>query len=492
MVGMDPIPTMTLSIRVGGPLATTRAEAASLLQLIRDVGRSRVTSFNLLVFVDCLVVLDILTKWGRCDYYPRPKEIVHFNVIYQLLVELRRWPGQVRLVKVKSHSGCLLNERADEEAERGRTGSQPEICPGPQKYGALLLRIRQSTRALAEACGQQLPRDSAPNVSLIKKVILVNTLRAVQKRSTVFVKDLLHRMDGATVSSIVKRCGPAEYRVWLRCKMGIYPIQTYLHRVGLAPTQFCPHCMTASPETLAHFACVCPQFREALTSAHNQVSKAITSFLTPLVGPQWKIYEESPMSRMGLILRPVSVVRAAQSLDQNPDPGDSLETMRDLGRWQPDWVFVSAQYKRIALVDLCRSANGLSNQLTAAGSRKQLKFSPLVEALSHYLDNGWVVHVFPWVVGIRGLIDPRHINALLEFLAIHKRHWQTAAEKTVLASVRALYFMHQVRFGGSQHRQLAGQMWCSSDSSGEDDDDLDELVAQATRKRKPVTASVRT
>ena len=103
-----------------------------------------------------------------------------------------------------------------------------------------------------------------------------------------------------------------------------------------------------------------------------------------------------------------------------------------------------------------------------------------------------MVHVFPWVVGIRGLIDPRHINALLEFLAIHTRHWQTAAEKTVLASVRALYFMHQVRFGGSQHRQLAGQMWCSSDSSGEDDDDLDELVAQATRKRKPVTASVRT
>jgi hypothetical protein len=194
---------------------------------------------------------------------------------------------------------------------------------------------------------------------------------------------------------------------------------------------------------------------------------------------------------MGLIMRPVSVVRVAQALDQNPDPGDSLDTMRDLGRWQLDWVFVSAQHKGLALVDLCRSADDLPDQLTAAGARKQRKYSPLVEALSHYSDNGWVVHTFPWVVGVRGLIDPRHINALLEFLAIHKRHWQTAAEKTVLASVRALYFMHRVRFGGSQGRQLAGQMWCSLDSSGEDDDDLDELVAQATRKRKPVTASVR-
>lgn len=129
VVGWDPIPIMTLLIRVGGPLATTRAEAASLLQLIRDVvGRSRGTSFNLLIFIDCLVVLDILIKWGLSDYYPRPKEIVHFDVIYQLLVEPSLWSGTARLVKVKSHSGCLLNERAGEEAERGRTDERPEIC----------------------------------------------------------------------------------------------------------------------------------------------------------------------------------------------------------------------------------------------------------------------------------------------------------------------------------------------------------------------------
>jgi hypothetical protein len=40
VVEVDPIPTKTLSIRVGGPLDTTRAEAGSLLQLKRDVGRS--------------------------------------------------------------------------------------------------------------------------------------------------------------------------------------------------------------------------------------------------------------------------------------------------------------------------------------------------------------------------------------------------------------------------------------------------------------------
>jgi hypothetical protein len=99
------------------------------------------------------------------------------------------------------------------------------------------------------------------------------------------------------------------------------------------------------------------------------------------------------------------------TLGQNPDPGESPETMRDLGRWQPDWVFVSSQHKRIALVDLCRSADGLPNQVTTAGTWKQYKNSPLLKALIYYSDNGWVAHIFPWVVGMRDLIDTQETLA---------------------------------------------------------------------------------
>jgi hypothetical protein len=56
---------------------------------------------------------------------------------------------------------------------------------------------------------------SARNVSLIKRVILVNTLRTVRMRSTIFVDDLLHHPDSATESGIVKCCGSAEYHVLL-------------------------------------------------------------------------------------------------------------------------------------------------------------------------------------------------------------------------------------------------------------------------------------
>ena len=66
------------------------------------------------------VILDILRKWGGSEFHPDPKEIIHFTVMYPLIEELRQWTGIITLLKVKSHTGCLLNERADEQAELGR------------------------------------------------------------------------------------------------------------------------------------------------------------------------------------------------------------------------------------------------------------------------------------------------------------------------------------------------------------------------------------
>ena len=247
---------MTFHARVGGPLATTRAEAASMLKLLQDVRMSRGHGVNILVFVDCLVVLDILSKWGRTDFYPDPKEVVHFDVIRHLLMELRQWSGNVTLVKIKSHTGCLMNERADAQAELGRKATGPEICPGPQKYGSFWLRVRPAARKLAESSGKPLPRDSAPNRSLLEKTSISNTLRAVRKRSTVFSTDLHQRREGATLSKVIRRCTPAEYRTWLKCMTGTYPVHAYLNRIGIAKSPICPYCPSAVPETLTHFACV--------------------------------------------------------------------------------------------------------------------------------------------------------------------------------------------------------------------------------------------
>ena len=301
-----------------------------------------------------------MRKWGRSDYHPGPKEIIHFTVLRPLLEELRQWCGTVTLVKVKSHTGCLLNELADEHAELGRANEGSEICPGPQKYGSFWLRVSQQVREYAANCGVQLPRDSAPNRSLLEKVANFNTLRAVKKRSTPFVTDLLQHKEGATVSKIIQRCTPAEYLVWLRCMTGIYLVQTYLKRIGVSKSPTCLHCSEGVPETLTHFACVCPKFREARTSAHNQVRTAITLLLHSILGPEWELFEETPVVRTGLTLR------------SNPQA-----TADQLGHRQPDWIAISAVQKRIAIMDLCHPSDVLPTQLLAAALRKQHAYNPL-------------------------------------------------------------------------------------------------------------------
>jgi ribonuclease HI len=182
-LGIQKEPLMTYSVSVGGPLAPLRAEAASLFQLLRRVRERFPSHVNLLVFIDCLVLLDILLKWGRSDFQPQPRDIVHFDVLVPLLSELRSWPGTVVLMKVKSHAGCLLNERADALADLGALSEEEQIFPGPSKYGTLWLRARASwrDRVRSEQLHHVLPRDSAPNKSILKQIITVNLFRAMAK-----------------------------------------------------------------------------------------------------------------------------------------------------------------------------------------------------------------------------------------------------------------------------------------------------------------------
>ena len=83
----------------------------------------------LLVFIDSLVLLDILQKWEKASFNSRPHDILHFDV-FPLLNVLRHWQYPVLLVKVKSHTGCLMTERADKQAELGT--SNPLFSTGQQ------------------------------------------------------------------------------------------------------------------------------------------------------------------------------------------------------------------------------------------------------------------------------------------------------------------------------------------------------------------------
>ncbi len=166
-------------------------------------------------------------------------------------------------------------------------------------------------------------------------------------------------------------------------------------------------------------------------SAHNQVRDAIASFPTATLRLEWTLFEETHVAKTGALI------------DDDVDR---------LGRRQLDWILESKEHKRIASVDLCRPTDVHQTQLLAAAIRKQTAYRPLVEGLSFYTEQGWVVHVFPLVVGIRGMIHYSHVQSLLKSLDIQRKHWEVVIDQTALASVRAFHFLHKVRFGGPLER----------------------------------------
>jgi len=135
--GSDPTPILQLHSPVGGPLASVRAEAVALLRLLQEIQERSMVHSRLTVFIDCLGLLQLISRWGRADFWPGPQDIIHFDVLLPLLRLLRSWLADVILVKVKSHSGCYHNDIADECASIGCESDLPQLFPGPQKYGLL-------------------------------------------------------------------------------------------------------------------------------------------------------------------------------------------------------------------------------------------------------------------------------------------------------------------------------------------------------------------
>ena len=63
--------------------------------------------------------------------------------------------------------------------------------------------------------------------------------------------------------------------------------------------------MHGVPETLAHFACVCPQSRKARlartsTVTQNQVQQVVSSFFSQCAGPNRTVYEKNANGKYGI------------------------------------------------------------------------------------------------------------------------------------------------------------------------------------------------
>ena len=83
---------LQFSAPVGGPLATLRIEVIGLLYLLRRVKShfERVIPLIYIYGLPCLRLAPDLQKWGRSDFWPDPRDIIRFDVIFPLLQEIHQ------------------------------------------------------------------------------------------------------------------------------------------------------------------------------------------------------------------------------------------------------------------------------------------------------------------------------------------------------------------------------------------------------------------
>ena len=565
--GIGRIPEIGFSFAVGGPLASLRAEAAALLSLLEAVEPDR----PLLIFSDCLVLLGILSRWGQVDFWPDPEDVKHFDIIEQSIQRLRSRVGHTRLIKVKSHSGLLMNDRADALAEQGRSSEGEPRWQAPRKLDPLGLSARTDIRE-AHA---PFPDHNVADKILIRRAVEGATLLAARMKDTTFSREmLLHPKNCGPVLAAVTSMPDSMARVWMQAVTGQYPTATRLHKwfPERYPTPNCSWCQHASvdgaqgvPETLSHFLTVCPRFREARTEAHNACWRAIMRDIDRVVAPEWQFFYDRPMRDTGLLTGPTGSAQAGRALDEQaaaaepqalPEPGDG-EQPADLRNLRPDAVAVNSRLKTIVILEHCRPFDGTDREsavdptnpldpllaatsgraappersepetqdephpshpddqngrgeaggpwvrppapnrilcrsrqsrnesgeastdghaeaagqensdipqseylasagpaagrgsITTARLRKLEKYQPLAEALAQrHGSSGWKVHVLPWVVGVRGVVDAEGIQRAMAILEVPPGKRQGLLRKSAVASVESLVNMHRVRISG--------------------------------------------
>ena len=68
-------------------MASLSSEATGLLSVLQKVEGRYNGYVQLMIFIDCLALLMILSKWGQSDFWPDPGD-VHFDVIFPLIKKI--------------------------------------------------------------------------------------------------------------------------------------------------------------------------------------------------------------------------------------------------------------------------------------------------------------------------------------------------------------------------------------------------------------------
>jgi hypothetical protein len=228
-------------------------------------------------------------------------------------------------VKVKSHRGVDLNERADILAGAAVGAEDEEVdtifTPPPPdaefeykwtEKGAESVTCTADHRAVHkrwEAVCRERSREEVKQGGTYAGQMLTHPG---------WGQHLLHQ------SKLIRPWTEMEERRWLQMTGRVYPVMSYLRRIDKHPTGACPWgCKDAdgmpARETLGHFQSMCKQFRKNRTAAHHAIARATVAAIKDMRLQNWKIFYETPMSELPFKFKWASALEEAEQANRRAD-----------------------------------------------------------------------------------------------------------------------------------------------------------------------------
>ena len=181
----------------------------------------------LLIFIDCLVLLVVLARWGQEDFWPDPEDIKHFDIIAPCIQLLRKRTAVTKFVKVKSHSGILHNERADDLAGQGCDGEESPRWPGPCKLDPL----RLAARAYVRDVYAPFPDQNVADKTLVRRAAEGVERATATLRGSHFAQSMLRDpVSCKTILVAINSQPTTTVRVWMQAVTDTYPTMSSLHK----------------------------------------------------------------------------------------------------------------------------------------------------------------------------------------------------------------------------------------------------------------------
>ena len=378
-----------------GLYTSLAAEAGALLQLLLESPLDT----PLTVLVDSLALLQNIQRNASKEASIDLRHHDHYYILEPLLQQLYLRTAPTHFVKIKSHAGSTLNEAADVYANDGAS-MDPEGDFAEQP--PILSYWTYATSTTKDDLGNSTSTTTQqPLISTAQRDKTWKQQAHLQQRQRINLNPntttaYLGRQDAGrrhlrrALTSTSHGMTPAKAKQAMQALCGTFPTNHKLSLMRKIPNPDCDFC-PGTAEHMCHWQCLCPQYDDARTAAHNRIWSSLYSHIKRHADTKWQLTAETPMLNTHLRVRP------------------------EYHRWTPDGMAYDTTLDILYLLEFTRCFDDRKHDsVLQALERKDIKYDDLAQDLKRRNQDIKDARVLTFAIGY---ISTTHETRMLQSIA---------------------------------------------------------------------------